>query len=291
MQNQKAMKTKKNVILIISILTIFTFINSCKKDGVAIVETNSVSSITKNSAKYSGKITSDGNSEIIERGFCWSENNNPTIENNKIIEGSGDGEFSILMNGFYPNRTFYVRAYAINETGIGYGNIVSFTTTFAFELGAYYHGGIIIYILKPGEAGYDPDTPHGLIVAKNDFDIVYSWNNGTNIEISNTHNTYGSGKSNTAKILTKQGIGSYAAKICDQLVVDGYDDWFLPSRDELAIVFYNRKIIGNWVEKYTDHWTSSEHDKSSARTIVSPSGSLERDYKNARHNVRATSYF
>lgn len=65
----------------------------------------------------------------IERGFCWSENENPTIETGqfKMISGT-EGTFNLLATGFEKGKTYHVRAYAKNSSGTHYGEQMTFTT-------------------------------------------------------------------------------------------------------------------------------------------------------------------
>ena len=90
--------------------------------------TSSVSNITTHSAQCGGTITDKGNSDILERGFCWSTNPNPTIEDTTLILGSGKGYFSGTIDGLEDGTTYYVRAYAKNTKEVGYGDEISFTT-------------------------------------------------------------------------------------------------------------------------------------------------------------------
>ena len=92
------------------------------------VITSEVLDITTNSAICGGNVTFNGNSEVIERGICWSQTPNPTIADNVIKKGSGTGSFSGTINGLEDGTTYYVRAYAKNSKGIGYGEEKTFTT-------------------------------------------------------------------------------------------------------------------------------------------------------------------
>jgi uncharacterized protein (TIGR02145 family) len=93
------------------------------------IETSSIRNITLTTATGGGNVTSDGDSEIIARGVCWSTAQNPTIANNKTTDGTGAGSFTSNITGLSPNTTYYVRAYATNTTCTGYGSAqVSFTT-------------------------------------------------------------------------------------------------------------------------------------------------------------------
>ncbi|MCB0514414.1 MAG: hypothetical protein KDC60_08295, partial [Bacteroidetes bacterium] len=98
---------------------------------VPLVMTNPITNITSFSAVASGNVTNDGGfPNAITRGFCWSTNPDPTISDFKIIaSGNGTGSFSYSLTGLEANTTYYVRAYATNALGTGYGLEVSFKTT------------------------------------------------------------------------------------------------------------------------------------------------------------------
>ncbi|MBL7884819.1 MAG: hypothetical protein JNL69_12170, partial [Bacteroidia bacterium] len=108
--------------------------------------TGPITSITDNSAFCAGSITSDGGSAIITRGICWSTSPNPTISNSTTNDGSGIGTFVGYLTG-NSNTLYYVRAYATNSSGTGYGNELSFTTKLG--IGDSYQGGVIAYLLQP----------------------------------------------------------------------------------------------------------------------------------------------
>ena len=92
------------------------------------VTTSAVTNITDNSATCGGHITSDGGAAITARGVCWSTNQNPTIADYHTPDGSGTGAFTSSITGLSPNTTYYVRAYATNSEGTGYGEQEMFTT-------------------------------------------------------------------------------------------------------------------------------------------------------------------
>ncbi len=96
-----------------------------------IVTTISVSNITNISALCKGEVMDDGNANVIERGFCWSINHNPSIDDNKISSGQDTGMFSVELSNLTPVSTYYVKAFAKNRAGIAYGDEIAFTTSFA----------------------------------------------------------------------------------------------------------------------------------------------------------------
>lgn len=95
---------------------------------IATLTTNTVTSVTYSSAVAGGNISDDGGTEVTERGVCWSTSQNPTISNNKTIDGTGPGSFSSSITGLMSETTYYLKAYATNSLGTAYGTQRSFTT-------------------------------------------------------------------------------------------------------------------------------------------------------------------
>jgi uncharacterized protein (TIGR02145 family) len=96
---------------------------------VPTVYTSIPREITTNSALLGGQIMDNGDTIVTERGIVYSLSENPTTADNKVTMGSGDGIFSGTIDGLEPNTTYYVRAYATNSEGTGYGGMESFTTS------------------------------------------------------------------------------------------------------------------------------------------------------------------
>ncbi|MFH2142051.1 MAG: FISUMP domain-containing protein [Bacteroidota bacterium] len=120
-------------IIIIGISVIF--MHGCKKkDNVIPVGqiptlwTDSVIDITRTNAISGGYIRSDGGNEITAKGVCWSIFQTPTTENHRTIVGIGPSYFSSPLTGLTANTTYYVRSYATNSIGTGYGDQKSFVT-------------------------------------------------------------------------------------------------------------------------------------------------------------------
>ncbi|MEE4116788.1 MAG: hypothetical protein V2I37_11500 [Marinilabiliaceae bacterium] len=92
------------------------------------LSTLDINSITFNSAKSGGNITSNGGADITARGVCWNTSPQPTIANSKTSEGTGAGSFESTISGLEPGTPYYVRAYATNSVGTAYGNELDFLT-------------------------------------------------------------------------------------------------------------------------------------------------------------------
>ncbi|HOH75203.1 MAG TPA: fibronectin type III domain-containing protein, partial [Paludibacteraceae bacterium] len=65
---------------------------------------------------------------VLKKGFVWATTPMPTLYNNVIDVNANFDEFSAVVTNLQPNTTYYVRSFAVNHNGVGYGNEVSFTT-------------------------------------------------------------------------------------------------------------------------------------------------------------------
>ena len=227
------------------------------------ITTDDATDITQTTATSGGNVVSDGGAVVSVRGVCWSTSSNPTTANSTTSNGTGTGTFISYLTGLTPNTTYYVRGYAINSIGTAYGSEINFTTSSApYYIGQSYGGGIIFYI--------DGTSQHGLISALSDQSIGAEWGCiGTNI--SGTSTTIGTGQANTTAIVNGCSSTGIAARICDDLVLNGYTDWFLPSKDELNQMYQRKDIIGNFSDDY--YWSSSQINDLNAWNQLFSSGS------------------
>ena len=121
-------KIAKNWLPVMAIIA-GTILTGCKKESIPVVATKTVSEITATSAISGGNITDEGSSGVITRGVCWSTGLTPTIADKKTTDGAGAGSFSSNITGLSEATVYYVRAYATNSVGTGYGMTMSFTTS------------------------------------------------------------------------------------------------------------------------------------------------------------------
>lgn len=90
--------------------------------------TASISDVTNSTAVSGGTITDNGGAEIIDRGVCWSRLSNPSISDSIMKSDDGESTFECNIIGLQCNTKYYVRAYATNSVGTGYGDTISFIT-------------------------------------------------------------------------------------------------------------------------------------------------------------------
>jgi hypothetical protein len=129
-------------------------------------------------------------------------------------------------------------------------------------IGDFRAGGVVFWV--------DPDDlSHGLVCAIEDQGSEIQWYNGSYIVTGATGTAIGTGNANTTAIIASQGdvVTDYAAGLASAYNGDGFNDWFLPSKDELNAMYENKATINSTAianggsafnaEKY---WSSSEDD-------------------------------
>ncbi|MBK6963013.1 MAG: DUF1566 domain-containing protein [Bacteroidales bacterium] len=246
-----------------------------------VVTTSPVTGISQTNASSGGTVTSDGGANITARGVCWGTSINPTIANSHTGDGSGTGTFISTISGLTANTPYYLRSYATNRVGTSYGNELSFTTLSLPYIGQSFQGGIIFYIDGTGQ--------HGLIAATSDQSTGAPYG-CYGYSTPGTSTAIGTGQANTNAILNACGDAVIAARICRDLVLNGYDDWFLPSRDELVQMYIQRSAIGGFA--VNDYWSSSEIDPGSGwEQNFAWDGQTHMQYKGNPGYVRAIRAF
>jgi hypothetical protein len=158
----------------------------------------------------------------------------------------------------------------------------------SLTVGATFGGGVIAYIYVAGDPGYVAGETHGIIAAPSDQSTGIQWGcYGTTV--GGTSTALGTGAANTAVVSSTCGAGT-AARLCADLVLNGYSDWYLPSRDELQKLYINRSYIGGFYE-YGLYWSSSESTATTAWFVYFSSGYSTYDGKGYTYYVRAVRAF
>ena len=156
------------------------------------------------------------------RPHSWVQltlNEDPETQWDFVKDQSHHGYVAAVANDLNSEETLHVSGVVYFE----YMNI---------RVGQAYQGGIVFKV---------DSTGHGFIAAPSDQSFAIPWADlrvaymGT----SASDTAIGTGQTNTNKIIARLGSGSYAARLCADLVIEQYSDWYLPSIDELSLMYKN----------------------------------------------------
>lgn len=149
---------------------------------------------------------------------------------------------------FYSGSTWY--------------NMLGQAAAAPLSVGLSAFGGKIAYILQPSDTGYDANVVHGIVAASTDISTDAMWGCWGTVITGADGTAIGTGNQNTIDILAGCSELGTAAQLCSEYsitAIDGtvYDDWYLPSRNELAKLNQNRVAIGGF-DLYASYWSSTE---------------------------------
>ena len=154
-----------------------------------IVTTAAVTNITQTSATTGGTVSSDGGASVTVRGVCWSISPNPTIAGNHTSDGSGTGTFISDLTGLTSNTTYYVKAYATNSAGTGYGNELTFTAGQSITAPYVLTAAVTDITQTTATSGGDVASDGGATVTERGM----CWSTSPNPTIAGSHTADGSG--------------------------------------------------------------------------------------------------
>ena len=198
-------------------------------------------------------------------------------------------EVAATNKGFLPPRMDLTARNAIATPAAGL--TIYNTTSNAFEcfngtawystvhyIGENYGGGIVFYVYDNGQ--------HGLIAATTDLSSGIQWYNDISRYTGSQGDGVGSGAMNTTMIVATQladnPTGNFAAKLCADytLTINGitYGDWYLPSKEELNLLYLQKNIVGGFAN--SDYWSSTEFGSATAWYQFFGDGTQSNDPKN-----------
>jgi uncharacterized protein (TIGR02145 family) len=107
----------------------------CIKDeintaSVPTINTYTPVVVSSTSVLSGGEITSNGGSSIISKGIVWDTSENPSIDVNRgfTTNATGNESFETILQHLLPSTKYFIRAFATNNIGVGYGNQIEVMT-------------------------------------------------------------------------------------------------------------------------------------------------------------------
>jgi len=197
----------------------------------------------------------------------YSQSNNgvtkPNVNQNIIVNDIGKADFNVklpsLTNSQRDSLSKPEEGMVIFNSTIKKPQYFDGESWFGFHndhfIGERFGGGIVFFVDKTGK--------HGLIAAASDQSSGAKWGFFES-QLEANNKSVGGGKLNTEKIALASKDTQIAGILCSELILNGYDDWYLPSMDELNLMYMNLKEskIGNLTDSL--YWSSSETDFNNA---------------------------
>ena len=210
--------------LIVAVL--FLSMESCNKKDIKPANTVNVQNFTANinenvsNGQSVGIVQATGNGTLSYSIATQAPAGALTIN-------SGTGELSVANSALFDFETTQIVSATITVNNSGTTKNLSATINLldVHEVGEYKFGGVIFWVNSTGKAG--------LVCTTTDQNTNIQWYNGSYGNTGASGAAVGTGQANTTAIINFQGAGTYAAKLCDDLTLNGFSNWYLPSEDEL----------------------------------------------------------
>lgn len=205
-------------------------------------------------------VINDGGIPLKRFGVLISTNNQPNITNSTyILESTSSNQVLEIINNLNDNTLYFARGFAENLAGLTYADsIYSFHTKRFYEIGEQGPaGGIIFYNKLDNIGGWNFMECHF-----SEINIMLPWSINSNLQ-TNLQTQIGTGLSNTQNIVNVfgQSGSNYAANYCYSFNYNGYSNWFLPSRDELTLIYKNLMLVGlGGFQNGQKYWSSSNDE-------------------------------
>ncbi len=212
----------------------------------------------------------NGNSETVDLSALQDgvddADNDPT---NELQALSLSGDTLYLTNG----NNVYLGSLSNNlniPSGGVLGNILTLCDNgptwtpngVCYQIGDTLQGGLVGYIYQNGDPGYIEGEIHGIIVTYNSYG-TYPWG-CSGSALTGLVTTLGQGLNNTIFILAQCTTPNTAADFCNNLNINGINDWVLPSWNDLQKIYANRNLIGISTFSNGKHMSSSQNAQNSS---------------------------
>lgn len=270
------------LIVVVLILTVL----SCSKDSAEssepinvptveniVIELKGARNIFPTWCKFQGKITQNStNNRLV--GFVFSTDPNPIVNNSNTTTSSdyrtGVVDFEFTSLTLLPNKVYYIKAFVKNDNSYIYSAESTFKTTGYFGPA----GGYVGFDKGIYTDGWRYLEIHPTTLNFSSAGVGAKWG-AMNTFISGTYPDFGKGQENTTIIVNNTTVANCAAKLCDNLTLNGYSDWFLPSIEEIFQI--TKELRTASISFPYGAWSSTQTDADFAKVTyynLGPLGSV-----------------
>jgi hypothetical protein len=291
---------KRTALFVVMCIAAVTLALGCSLPGSQSKGTSFTVDVRLNAgtARTSRSLIGDNNVDIVSVEVLNSGGVQIGLGN--LAKGGSYWYGKISMNET-GSVTFNASAMDVNSKQLYFGTAPATLTgsndapvTIPVELASGYYfigdtgpaGGLIFY-----DKGSYSDGWQYLEAAPSDQSTAIQWWNGEFTTTGASGTAVGTGATNTSAIIDSQGEGTYAASLCADLVLGVYGDWFLPSRDELNLMYVNLKQQNRGGFASAWYWSSSENYGSYAWNQNFDDGLQNVNVKDYYGHVRAARAF
>jgi TonB-dependent SusC/RagA subfamily outer membrane receptor len=214
---------------------------------VPVAKTNAATNSSPRTAQLNGIVNARGLPTFVTFEYGTTTSYGTVIAAAQSpVTGLTSATVSANVTDLKAGTNYHCRIVATNDEGTTYGEDVTFKSEYV--IGEYLNGGYIFYVDETGE--------HGLVCAPSDQSLNALWSHSAPAGAAGR--VIGTGYQNTTDIVTGCPEEGIAARLCYDLEMDGYSDWFLPSIDELLLMFTNLRSKGSGGFKDCFYWSSTQ---------------------------------
>ncbi|HOZ52839.1 MAG TPA: hypothetical protein PLU17_13330 [Chitinophagaceae bacterium] len=195
-----------------------------------------------------------GRGTIVSGVFAAIPWNNDAFFFQVEVDPTGGNTFQLMGTTQFLSVPYALNAKESEKAITADTSRYALNGSYIHHIGEYFEGGIIFHLYK------ENNIEHGLIVSLNDIQGGVPWSNVNNVLIGSSAQSSWDGESNTNAIVNQAGHTNSAALSCKNYQTGIYDDWYLPSVDEIVMVYNNRFDINKALDAIpnTDQLSTSQ---------------------------------